>query len=145
MARNFVKVLALKFQAAEGPTDPNPGQTIDLAAFAGDDEDLLSRMYEVFDAFVNANPGFDWQGPIVPGDPITCYVLIDKNTIITALQGGDIFNDLYFYVYAVEAITGTQAWPMLINPKRSPRYTGWTDPDGYRHLAPPSDRKKKGA
>lgn len=65
----------------------------------------------------------------------TVYILLDKESlwvILVAFQGSIV----------ADAFTNTPTFfPMLVNPKQSPRYTGWKDPAGVKRAAAPSDKK----
>ena len=137
MARNYVKVRGLKWQFNNVPL---PAITGDLAAWGANDADLIAQRDRVNLLFLTANPpDTDWFFTY-PNDPITAFILYDKPSVLSALnwQG----NGLYFYANSVGLpVDGNQTWPMLVNPDKSPRYTGWKDPAGEVHKPPPTDKK----
>lgn len=135
MARNYIKVNGIMFHF-QSPT--LPGVSGDLAAWGADLNDLLAQRDRVIQLFNAANPGNDVEFTY-PTDPITAYVLYDKPSVLQTLnwQG----NGLYFYALSVNVPLADQNMPMLVNPKTSPRYTGWKDSAGEVHNAPPSDKK----
>jgi hypothetical protein len=135
MARNYVKVKGLKFHF-HSPT--LPGIDGDLACWGANLVDLAAQRDNVINLFNIANPGNDVEWTY-PTDPIDAYILFDKPSVLQMLnwQG----NGLYFYALSVGIDLPLQNLPMLVNPKQSPRYTGWKDSSGEVHKPTPSDKK----
>jgi hypothetical protein len=135
MARNYIAVKGLKFHYH----DPDlPGIDGDLACWGANLVDLAAQRDYVINLFNEANPGLNIEWTY-PTDPITAYVLYDKPSVLQMLnwQG----NGLYFYANSVGVELADQTLPMLVNPKTSPRYTGWKDAAGEVHKPTPSEKK----
>jgi len=135
MARNYVRVKGILFHF-QSPT--LPGVSGDLAAWGKDDDDLVNQKDNVINLFNIANPGNDVEWTY-PTDPVTAFILYDKPSVLQTLnwQG----NGLYYYALSVGVPLELQNMPMIVNPKQSPRYTGWKDAAGEVHKPPPSDKK----
>jgi hypothetical protein len=81
------------------------------------------------------------------------YICLDKDNLMSLLTGPIRVGDI-IYQYFIGTFDGTDGhfidqtgntqFRVLVNPKTSPRYTGWTDAAGDKRQPAPSDKGQKG-
>jgi hypothetical protein len=87
-------------------------------------------------AFLSSLPANWTIEPYYPNPAITLYFLLDKAALFFSFYN-------FRATYLLDAITNTPPlFPILANPKKSPRSTGWTDPNGVKRTPPPSEKKE---
>jgi hypothetical protein len=110
------------------------GGDFQVFALGGDDEDLAEQIAITNANLVNSIPDvvFDYPGPAH-----TVYWLLDKKNFLR------IWKDLQDFFVTQTLLASPPLYDVLINPKQSPRYTGWKDVDNVRRDPAPSDKRKR--
>jgi hypothetical protein len=97
--------------------------------------DLLSQQ-DVQNKLVTDSLPLNWTAEFVNDhDPITIYFLLDKDSLFVTFQS-------FAAQYVGDAMVNQPTfYPMLVNPEKTPRNTGWKDPAGIIRNPPPSETK----
>lgn len=110
-----------------------PQGSFQIYALGGDDNDLLAEVKKAEDSVISGLPAL-WTAEFLWTDASTVYWLLDKDNFIF------IWKTLVSFFGPHIFLDNPQIFSVLINPKQSPRYTGWKDLDGVARMAPPSDK-----
>lgn len=101
------------------------------------DVDLGSQIQTQNSAIINGLPPL-WTAEFQYTDAITIYFLLDQASFMVIAQA-------FVSSFVADAVANQPPFfPMLVNPKKSPRYTGFTDAAGVKVEPPPSDKSSKG-
>jgi len=111
--------------------------SVPLYAIGRNDVDLKTQIDAQNNLFLNSLPP-NWSiEPSYPNDPMTMYFILDKDSFMVTLQA-------FAPQFVSDAVANQPpAYPMLVNPKQTPRKTGWVDPAGVKRVPPPSEARKK--
>jgi hypothetical protein len=111
--------------------------TVPLYAIGRNNVDLKIQVDLQNNLFLSSLPANWTIAPSYPFDPMSMYFLLDKDSFMVTLQA-------FAPQFVSDAVANQPpAYPMLVNPKTTPRKTGWTDPAGVKRSPPPSEARKK--
>jgi hypothetical protein len=108
---------------------------VPMYAIGWDVKDLESEIGLANDSFKNSLPA-NWSiSPKYPNPSMKLYFVMDKDALMVTFKG-------FAAIYVADAVANAPktAFPMLVNPAKTPRRTGWTDPAGKKRKPTPSDK-----
>jgi hypothetical protein len=108
---------------------------VPLYAIGRNDVDLKGQIDYQNNLFLSGLPAGWTITPIYQNAAMTVYILMDKDALMVILQA-------FAPSFVSDAVANQPPFfPMLVNPKETPRKTGWTDPAGVKRSPPPSEKK----
>jgi hypothetical protein len=108
-----------------------------MYALGRNDVDLGSEISIQNNLFTSSLPS-NWTAEFsFPRQTMTIYFTLDKTSMMVILKA-------FAPQFISDAIANQPPfYPMLINPKETPRKTGWVDPEGVKRKPPPSEDGKE--
>lgn len=108
--------------------------TAQMSAIGRDDVDLQSEIQTTNDAFLATLPAGWTIEPSYPMDAMTICFTLDKENFMRIAQS-------FVQSFVQDAVANNPPYfPMVVNPEKSLRYTGWTDDKGVDRAPAPSDQ-----
>jgi len=136
--RNYILVRGIQWEINYFDDTHVLQGTVPDYAIGRNDVDLKTQIDIQNNLFLSSLPANWTIEPFYPLDPMSMYFLLDKDSFLVTLQA-------FAPQFVSDAVANQPpAYPMLVNPKVTPRKTGWTDPAGVRRAPPPSEARKKG-
>jgi len=112
-----------------------PQGQVPAYAIGRNDVDLKSEIDIQNNLFLSSLPANWTIEPFYPNEAMTMYFVLDKDSLMVTIKA-------FASVFVSDVVANQPpAFPILVNPKTSPRYTGWKDPAGVTRKPPPSDKK----
>lgn len=132
--RNTFRTKAMQYRAFIFDDTHSPQGDFPVYVLGRDDVDLASQIQIANDGIINGLPP-DWTAEFTYTDAMTIYFLLDQDSFMVIAQA-------FAGSFVADAVANTPTFfPMLVNPERSPRKTGWTDPEGVKRGPYPTDKK----
>src|SRR5258708_2130863 len=134
--RNYFSTRGMQWRCFLFDDTHNPQGDFPVCGIGRDDVDLQSEIQIANAAIVSGLPPL-WTAEFTyDREPMTMFFLLDKDSFMVTAKG-------FASTFVSDAVANSPpAFPILVNPKTSPRYTGWKDPAGVARRGAPSDKRR---
>jgi hypothetical protein len=136
--RNYIFTKGITWQIEYFDDTHTSQGTVPGFAIGRNNVDLKTQIDEYNASFLSSLPP-NWSiEPTYPTDSMTMYFLLDKESFMVILKQ-------FAQSFILDAVANQPTFfPMEVNPKETPRKTGWKDPAGVKRDPPPSESRKRG-
>ncbi len=133
--RNYFKTRAMQWRAFIFDDLHNPAGDFPVYGIGQNDVELKQQVDIKNNAIATSLPA-NWTAEFTyDRSAFDLFFLLDKDAFMVIAHAFD-------ENFVSDAVANQPPfYPVLVNPKTSPRYTGWKDPDGVTRKAAPSDKK----